>query len=139
MKNNNKLFANYEVSSIAKEKGFDDICFALVDKKNRIHLLNISDSDTLKFDQLTGKYNGEKCVPSPLLAQLLYWLETKNIFFDVLHTTSKHYECTAFINVGDCTDGRISSRIGERVYTCCEKNRTEAILKCIKSALNHVK
>ncbi len=75
---NNKLFANYEISSIAKEKGFYDICFALVDENNRINLLNISDSENLEFKQIIAKYNGVKCVPSPLLAQLIDWIREKH-------------------------------------------------------------
>jgi hypothetical protein len=35
MKNNNKLFANYEISAIAKEKGFNEICIDTFDKNGK--------------------------------------------------------------------------------------------------------
>ena len=73
------IFVSYEIAKQLKEKGFNEVCFSLVDEKNRIHLLNISDSETLEFDQIIAKYNGEKCVPSPLYQKALDFLRKRNI------------------------------------------------------------
>lgn len=62
------------------------------------------------------------------------FLETENIYIDILHTTSKHYECTVFANVGTYTNVSHSSAIGQQIYVCCKQTREEAMIKCISEA-----
>lgn len=125
-----KLFVSYEIAKQLKDKGFDNVpCLAVYNFKKEIEL----DSRETQYYAQKGHKDG---ILAPLYQQVIDWLDTKNICFDILHTTSKYYECTVFTNVGICTDGLISSRIGNRVYACCEKNRLDAIKKCIEEALN---
>jgi hypothetical protein len=65
------------------------------------------------------------------------FLETENIYIDILHTTDKCYECVVFSNVGEST-GTISSRIGNRIHACCERTRDVAMIACISKAFIHL-
>jgi hypothetical protein len=58
---------------------------------------------------------------------LLSFLETNNIYLDLLHTTAKSYECTLFTDVG-MSDGTISSKIGKKACVKVSQDR-ETVLK----------
>lgn len=73
-----KLFLPYGLSLLAKQKGFDNICFALVTERDEIHPMNISDSQDLEFNQQIAKYNNVPCVPAPLYDQIISWLRIKH-------------------------------------------------------------
>lgn len=77
-----KLFVPYELAVLAKEKGFDDLCFALIDKKNRLHILDASDESELESDMEVAKYNNVPCVPAPLYQQIEKWfMDNHDLFF----------------------------------------------------------
>jgi hypothetical protein len=71
------LFLPYELAVRAKEKGFNDLCFALVTEKNSLFYLDISDKKELVFDQKVEMYNGSPCVPAPLYQQIVDWFRIK--------------------------------------------------------------
>lgn len=74
---NTKLFIPYELAVIAKEKGFSELCFALITSRD-IFPINISCNDTLLNSQITGQYNFKPCVPAPMYQQIIDWLRIKH-------------------------------------------------------------
>ena len=94
------MFLPYNLSLIAKQKGFDNICFALVTERDEICPMNISDEESLKFNQHIVRYNSVPCVVSPLYQQITSWFRAKHnicivvrpeLFGDGIRYTSTFY------------------------------------------------
>jgi hypothetical protein len=136
------LFVNNDIAKKLKEKMFDEPCLAYysgsdLEDKTIYTFTTFSIGSSIHRNSIEG-FDKSYTFSAPLYDQVVSWLESKNIFFDSLHTTQKYYEYSVFINVGECIDGRISSRIGRKVFVCCEKTRTLALKSCIEEALKFI-
>lgn len=74
-----ELFLPYELAVIAKEKGFRELCFALVTEKNVIQFLDTSDFEELDFDNRVTSINDTPCVPAPLYQQIVDWFRVEKL------------------------------------------------------------
>ncbi len=77
----NHLFVPYELAVKLKEKGFNELCFALITKREELFPQNISDKKELKLKMQVTKINFIECVPCPIWQQAVNWLEDKHGFF----------------------------------------------------------
>lgn len=83
----NHLFTPYDLAKKLKEKGFNEICHALIDEDNCIHPLNLTDEKSLEFDQQVSKYNDKECCPAPMFQQVSNWFRSEhNINIEVMTT-----------------------------------------------------
>ncbi len=94
-----KLFIPYKLSVLAKEKGFSEVCFALITERE-VYPLNISDTEELTFQQQVSIYNLAPCVPAPMHQQIVDWFrEEKKIDIRIF----RHYKFAIFNRNGEDT------------------------------------
>lgn len=67
-------FVPYDLAVKLKEKGFNEICIALITEKDFLIPLRFDDEEELEFNQEIKKHNNVPCIPTPLWKQAIDWL-----------------------------------------------------------------
>lgn len=67
-------FVPYDLAVKLKEKGFNEICIALITEKDFLIPLRFDDEEELEFNQEIKKHNNVPCIPTPLYKQAIDWL-----------------------------------------------------------------
>jgi len=77
-------FVPYDLAVKLREKGFNEICIALITEKDFLIPLRFDDEEELEFNQEIKKHNNVPCIPTPSYQQACQWLMDKhNIKFGI--------------------------------------------------------
>jgi len=121
MKQITEDYVTYETAVLLKEKGFDELCFALYNPKEELIQCGVRLSNT-QVGRVPGSYS------APTHQMALKWLrEVHNIYIDILtYTTGKNIQ---FRWVGYDNGRLFSQEEGKTIYFEFYKKAVEAALK----------
>ena len=77
------LFADYEVSTLVKEKGFDEPCLAIYQIFETYGEKGIIEIGELQIQTIKKGFKSDTSIAAPLWDQIIEWLETKNIWLSI--------------------------------------------------------
>ena len=120
----NHLFANYKLSLLAKEKGFDEPCLAWYFQEDKTKQFVLSDEFGVKKKNLR-----DKSIVAPLYQQLVDWFREKhNIFIKVTFYKNDGYYSSVGELDTDSMNHKFSAKDCKTYYEALTKAIQEAFL-----------
>lgn len=156
-----ELFATFELSKLAKEKGFDEECFCYFELGgDKVGYLEEIVYYELERRNSTINIIDSECT-APLYDQIINWLETNHkIFINVIMNGEGFDQLDENVPIGNCLDKyvyyydvsvfdlnknktiKIINKQKEKIFIGCKTeftNRREALNEAIKQGLNLIK
>lgn len=127
-------FVPYELAVKLREKGFNEICIALITEKDLLIPLRFDDEEELEFNQEIKKHNNVSCIPTPLYQQVIDWFRDEKSKFIYIQCILIHKpEGGYFWGIGNM---KIEDGWEHTNYDMEEALRThKSYYKCLEAAI----